>query len=579
MIRPCFVLLLAAVSSAAAADLIVLNANVITVDSARPAAQAFAVTQGRFTAVGTNAEIRRLATSTTRIVDLRGKTVTPGFNDTHVHPGPRYPETSPYHTPWLGADRVRNLDELVEVLKRKAAITPKGQPISGRGYDDIKLGRHPNRLDLDRVSTEHPIHIVHSSGHVSAVNTYALQAAGLTRDTKDPAGGSLDRDADGAPNGVIRESARGLLTVRRPGAGTENAPPFEEQVQAYRRGFEEYAARGITSANVAGASPDSIRFYQAVRTAGNPVRLGVMISQSHFSHASALGLRGGFGDDRLRYTAIKVFHGNSMSGRTCWLSEEYSDRPGYFGIPPARPQAQLDQEVQAMHDAGWQVATHANGDREIDMILTAIERAQAKNPRPDARHRIEHASVMTLPLLERAKKAGVILVFHSYMWEHGNKLVAYGPKRLALVHPYRTAIDQGVRVAGHSDSPVSAADPLLRIQDMVTRQGSDGREYGPNQRVSVDEAIRVWTLDGAYTTFEENVKGSIAPGKLADFVVLRADPRKVPMLQIKDIVIDSTWVGGESVFTAPPGKQALIRRSPMLGVGDGDEDSPHHDPE
>lgn len=245
-----------------------------------------------------------------------------------------------------------------------------------------------------------------------------------------------------------------------------------------------------------------------------------------------------------------MFHGNSLSGRTCWLSEEYSDRPGYFGIPPARQQAQLDEAYQAMHDAGWQIATHSNGDREIDMVLTAIELAQAKNPRPDPRHRIEHASVMTQSLLERAKKVGVILVFHSYMWEHGDKLASYGPKRLAMMQPYRTAIDMGIHVAGHSDSTVSAAYPLLRIQDMVTRQGEDGHEYGANQRVTVDEAIRVWTQDGAYATFEENIKGSITPGKLADFVVLRSDPRKVPPREIKDIVIDSTWIGGKVAYTA-----------------------------
>jgi hypothetical protein len=226
-----------------------------------------------------------------------------------------------------------------------------------------------------------------------------------------------------------------------------------------------------------------------------------------------------------------------------------------------------------MHNAGWQIATHSNGDREIDMVLTAIERAQAKNRRPDARHRIEHASVMNQSLLDRAKKDGVILVFHSYMWEHGDKLASYGEKRLAMIHPYRTSIDMGIHVAGHSDSTVSAADPLLRIQDMVTRKGSNGIAYGPNQRVNVEEAIRVWTQDGAFTTFEEKTKGSITPGKLADFVVLRADPRKVAPDGIKDIVIDATYIAGAAVFTLPPHATARVRRPPPLGFfGDGDEE-------
>jgi predicted amidohydrolase YtcJ len=188
-----------------------------------------------------------------------------------------------------------------------------------------------------------------------------------------------------------------------------------------------------------------------------------MFYEANFPALKALGLKSGFGDDLLRLTSIKVFHGNSLSGRTAWLREPYSDRPGYYGIPPARSQEDLDQAFQQMHDAGWQIATHSNGDREIDMVLTAIERAQANNPRPDPRHRIEHASVMTQALLDRARKDGVILVFHSYMWEHGEKLESFGEKRLAMIHPYRTAIDMGIHVAGHSDSPVSAADPLLRI--------------------------------------------------------------------------------------------------------------------
>jgi hypothetical protein len=372
------------------------------------------------------------------------------------------------------------------------------------------------------------------------------------------------------------EGARNLL--RRGNTGSsEPRIPFADEVQGYLRGFREFAERGITSAGIAGGSPQSFRLYEAVRDAGNPVRMGFMFSESSFASLQALGMKSGFGDERLRLTSIKVFHGNSLSGRTCWLSEPYSDQPGYYGIPPSRQQDALDKAFQAMHDAGFQIATHSNGDREIDMVLTAIERAQAKNPRPDARHRIEHASVMNQSLLDRARKAGVILVFHSYMWEHGDKLESYGEKRLAMIHPYRTAIDMGIRVAGHSDSTVSAADPLLRIEDMVTRKGENGKGYGVNQRVSVEEAIKVWTQDGAYATFEENIKGSITPGKLADFAVLRKDPRKVPPDSIKDIVVDATYMGGQRVWQAAPNaKVALhLHADPVFGDGDEEENLMH----
>jgi hypothetical protein len=560
-------------SAAWCADAIYVNGTVITVDPSKPYAEAFAVTNGRFSAVGSNAEIRKLASPGTKVVDLKGMTVTPGFNDVHLHPTGIYDESSPYYTPWLGPEKVHNMDELIAALKAKADKTPKGQLVSGTRYQDTKLGRHPTRYDLDKASTEHPISISHSSGHIIVVNSYILNASGITKETKDPPGGSFDRDPDGTPNGVIREAARGLLRRGGAGGGESRRIPWEAELEGHVRCFRIYAERGITSAGIAGGSPESFRLYEAVRDAGGPVRMGFMYSQGSFSALQAIGLKSGFGDDRLRMTSIKVFHGNSMSGRTCWLSEEYSDQPGYFGIPPARSQEALDKAFAEMHKAGFQIATHSNGDREIDMVLTAIERAQAANPRPDARHRIEHASVMNQSLLDRAKKAGVILVFHSYMWEHGDKLASYGEKRLAMIHPYRTAIDMGIHVAGHSDSTVSAADPLLRIQDMVTRKGENGVGYGINQRIGVEEAIKVWTLDGAYATFEEQNKGSIATGKLADFAVLRKDPRKVPPDHIKDIVVDATYVGGKNVWQAPANAVAMIHHLiPGIDFGDGDED-------
>jgi hypothetical protein len=565
------VLFFACLSSAAFGEqTIVINANVITVDKDHPAAQAFAIDNGRFSAVGTNAEILKLKTPSTAVIDLGGMTVTPGFDDAHVHPQAIFEDGSLYYRPWLGADRVQTIDQLIAVLKKKAAITPQGKLISGYGYDDVKLGRHPNCHDLDKVSTTQPISITHGSGHITVVNSYVLKAAGITRETQDPPGGSLDRDPDGTPNGVIRESARRLI-AKAIDHDSQIEVPHSDELQGYLHCFRQYSAKGITSVGIAGGSPSSFRMMEDVRDAGNPVRVGFMFYEQSFDQLKAAGIQRGFGDDRLRITAIKNFQGNSLSGRTAWLSEAYSDHPGYFGIPPARSQEQLNKDFQQMWDAGWQVATHSNGDREIDMVLTAIEHAQAENPRPDARWRIEHASVMNQALLDRAKKDGVILVFHSYMWEYGDILASYGPKRLAMMHAYRTAIDMGIHVAGHSDSPISAADPLLRIQDMVTRKSSQGTVYGGNQRVSVDEAIKVWTLDGAYATFEEKNKGSITAGKLADFVVLEKDPRKVQPDSIKDIAVEATYLSGEKVYAAPPSPVAMIPQPP-IDYGDGDED-------
>ncbi len=599
----CFIALLACVANLAyGASTIVINAKVITVDPAHPAAQAFAFDNGMFTAVGTNAQILRLKTPSTQVIDLKGLTVTPGFNDAHLHPQAIFDENSPYYRVWLGSDKVKTINELVAALKRKAAITPPGKAINGYGYNDVTLGRHPNRHDLDQVSTTQPVSITHGSGHITVVNSFMLEQAGVTKETQDPPGGALDRDPDGTPNGVLRESARGVLSRERrerrgvgsdeKAAGADARPagggqrdagssdrssiPHDEEIKGYLNCFRQYSARGITSVGIASGSPSSFRLMQEVRDQGNPVRVGFMFTTQYFDQLQAAGIETGFGDDRFRITSLKNFQGNSLSGRTAWLSQAYSDRPGYFGIQPARTQDKLDEDVQKWWDAGWQVATHSNGDREIDMMLTAIERAEAKSPRPDARWRIEHASVMNQSLLDRAKKDGVILVFHSYMWEYGNILQSYGPERLAMMHAYRTAIDMGIHVAGHSDSPISAADPLLRIQDMVTRKSQQGVVVGDNQRVSVDEAIKVWTLDGAYATFEENIKGSITPGKLADFVILQKDPRAVPPDTIKDIVLEATYLGGQKVYTAPEKVVAMIPQPPINygdgNYGDGDEE-------
>jgi predicted amidohydrolase YtcJ len=583
MTRLCLLLTLLT-NAAWAASTLVIHANVITIDNDHPSAQAFAFENGRITSVGTTQQILKLKTSSSVVIDLKGKTVVPGFNDAHVHPQAIFDENSPYYRVWLGGDRIKTMSDLTAALERKARITPAGKLISGYGYNDVLLGRHPNRHDLDKVSTTQPVIITHGSGHITVVNSFILKEAGITKETADPPGGALDRDADGTPNGVLRETARGLLSGGRhgqpgPGSDWRIVMPHDQEIQGYLNCFRQYSARGITSVGVAGGSPASFRLMQEVRDGGNPVRVGFMFTAESFDELQAAGIQRGFGDDRLRITALKTFQGNSLSGRTAWLSQPYSDRPDYFGIPPARSQEQLDSDYEKWWNAGWQVATHSNGDREIDMVLTALERAEQKNPRSDARWRIEHASVMNQKLLERARRDGVILVFHSYMWEYGGILDSYGAERLAMMHAYRTAIDMGIPVAGHSDSPISAAYPLRRIQDMVTRMDSHGVARGENQRVGVGEALKVWTLDGAYATFEENIKGSITPGKLADFVVLEKDPRTVPPQSIQGIVVEATYLGGEKVYTAPAQAVAMAPQPPLNygdgNYGDGDEEENH----
>ncbi len=455
------------------ADLVLLHGNLITVDTHHPRAQAMAVAHGRILKVGSDDQIKLLIGLNTRIVDLHGKTVTPGFIDCHMHPEPIFPEGSPYRTVPLEPDHIHNMAELIRALHKQSLLVPKGCWVYGERYDDIKLGRHPTRADLDQASTDHPIRISQVSGHIAVVNSYALEKAGITRDTPDPAGGAYDRLPDGTPNGVCRESA-GVPSSIAP----RYEPTHEASIQGLKVCFENFMAKGLTSVADAAASPQHLRNYQDLQAEGCPVRVNVMLMYNYLPQLKALGLNGPFGSEHLRVGTIKVFHGNSFSGRTCWCSLPYAGRPNYFGIPPARSQEDLNELILDIHKSGFQVAVHSNGDREISMVLTAFENAQKRFPRKDPRFRIEHCSVCTPEILDRAKKIGAVLVFHSYMWENGDKLREFGTDRYEWLAPIARALKMGIHTTSHSDYSVSAADPLLRIQDLVTRRTSTGDVIG-----------------------------------------------------------------------------------------------------
>lgn len=530
------------------ADLVLISANIITVEPSNPRAEALAVRDGKFVAVTSDLEIRAFVGPSTKVIDARGRTVVPGFIDAHMHPQPTYPVTSRLGRVDLSPNNVGTMQDVVAALRQKASITPAGEWVIGTRYQDTKLGRHPSRRDLDEASTTHPIFITHSSGHVSAVNSMALENAAIDAATPDPPGGGFERDSQGQPTGVVWENA--IDPILQAGPPLPEATRGE-RTQGISRTFETFLSAGITSVVDAGSGPAAMRMYQDAAELGQPVRVSMMFAAPHLAALQALGLRTGFGDDHLRIGAIKNFHGNSLSGRTCWLYEPYemvnpaTGERDYYGIPPGRSQAELDAMILEIHEAGFQAAVHSNGDREIDMVLDAYERALGKAPRADHRHRIEHASIVNPTILERVKDLGVVLALHSYVYEHGDKMEAYGAARWKMMHANRSALDLGIPVAGNSDYSVSAANPLLRIQSMVTRASAEGKVYGAEQRISPEEAIGVWTRGGAYSTFDEKIKGSIQAGKLADFVVLSADPTSVPPATIKDIAVDMTFVDGE----------------------------------
>ena len=546
-------------------DIVMINANILTVDAQNSRAQALAIRGDRIVAVSTTRRIEKLVTKSTKVIDAKGKTLTPGFIDTHTHPQAIYPFKSRMHV--VDLSRAKSLQEMATLLKSKTAITPPGQWVLGNNYRETNFGRHPNRDDLDKVSTRHLIWITHFTIHTSVVNSLVLRKAQIGEDTTDPEGGTLDKFAghskypDGTPNGILFEKAQEFVLNR-------GVPPFptaskDEEKAGLRKCMRELMIRnGVTSI---GANTDSrlLALLQDMRAEDElPLRVNTMfqIGDDHvlLDSLRKIGLKSGLGDDRLRFGPLKLFAGNSRGARTCWLWDPYGgshagDDPPYYGLPhpllwpePAR----LDDMILKGHEAGFQWAVHSVGDREIDRLLDAFEKALRQCPRADHRHRIEHSSIMgrDKKILRRAKKLGVILNILSTTYESGAGYGDYGAARIAYMAPYRSAIDLGIRVSGHSDWPVSEAKPMLRIYDMVNRKSKEGIVFGPNQRITPEEAIHAWTMGGAYASFEEKIKGSIEAGKLADVVMLAEDPTKVDPLTIKDIEVEMTVLGGNIVY-------------------------------
>ncbi len=532
------------------ADLVVYNANVLTVDAHDSVAEALAVKSGRFVSVGSNDDVKSLASPSTKVVDAGGRTVLPGFIDAHCHllslTGKQLLQVD------CSAGKVKCVDDIIRALQQQAHKTPKGQWILGALYDDTKLAerRHPTRWELDRASTEHPIHLRHVSGHLGVVNTPAFAAGGISKKSKDPEGGSFDRDAKGELTGMCREEADFIFLPGIGGEGSVISPLTQEQeLSALELACRQYNSLGITSVGDALVTPSEIDTYQAALKSGSlTVRVYMMVLDSHLTPLRQLRLHTGFGNDWLKFGPIKSFVDGAIAGRTAWLNEPYEGRPDDFGIP-TKTAAEIEQIVMEAHRAGFQLAVHANGDRAIQMVLDAYQKALLEHPRPDHRHRIAHCTIVNTDILKRIKALGVVVLpFSTYIYEHGEKMAEYG-KRISMMFAHRSFLDHGIPVGGSSDNPCATQDPLMAIRTMVTRLSADGEVLGPEQRVSPQDAIRIYTMGSAYASFEEGSKGSIEPGKLADFVVLSKDPTAVPPESIHEIAVEKTYVDGREVYS------------------------------
>lgn len=523
-------------------DLLLLNGNVVTMDPALPRAQAIAVGGGRLFAIGTNDEIARLAAGSARKVDLAGRTVVPGFIDAHSHPA----SAGLSHLRSVDAD-LRSIAAIQQSLRQRADKTPKGEWVTAFKYDDTKTsdGRRLTRKDLDEAVPDHPVAVAHRGGHTLYVNSLALARAQITKSSKDPAGGRFDRDAQtGELSGRLEEAAADLVEALIPAQIT----PAERRA-GVKLISEMMSRTGITTVHDAYGSPNDLVAYQDARDAGElRVRIYSLIGHAHLDKMLAAGVRTGLGDEWVRVGAMKMTCDGSISERTARLSQPYISRPNDFGIIVTEKSV-LYEKARKAHENGWQIGIHANGDVAIGMTLDVYEQLAREAPRRDPRFRIEHCTVINDQLVARMQRLGVIPnPFGTYVYYHGEKMREYGADRLEHMFALRSFLDAGLKPTMTSDYPPGPFEPMMAMQSMVTRTDMKGTTWGASQRITVEEAIRVGTVHGAYASFEESVKGSLTPGKLADLVVLGRDPMATAPNDLLNIQVERTMVAGKWVW-------------------------------
>ncbi|MHC4914236.1 MAG: amidohydrolase [Planctomycetota bacterium] len=535
---------------------IYVNGTVLTMDGAGRTAEAVAVRDRRILAVGDEASVREAAGPGAREVDLGGACVLPGLYAPHCHfAGTGLSDLYRANLNSSPMGGVKCMDDLVAALRARAAETPAGEWVVGRGYDDTLMaeGRHPDRRDLDLASDWHPVLIRHTSGHLAVANSVALKLAGIGRETPDPPGGVIRRDESGEPDGVFEECG-GLVGKHMPDLTAE------QRLAGVARASDMYAAAGVTTAVNAGTGIEELEDLIAARAAGGlGVRVLCMPGAGCWQEMCAAAESGDLRlpvDGSIRLIAVKTLQDGSIQGLTGYLAEPYHvtppGKPGYRGYSIKTPQ-ELKELVAAAHRAGRQVAVHANGDAAIDDVLEAYAAAQAELSRPDARHRIEHCQMAREDQLDRMVELGVspsFFVGHVHYWGDRHRELFMGPERAARISPLRSALGRGLRCTVHEDTPVTTVSPLTSAWAAVNRLTRSGKVLGADQRIGVLEALRTLTSEAAWQNFEEAERGSIEPGKAADFTVLARNPVEIPPEEIRELPVLETIVDGGSVWKA-----------------------------
>ncbi len=517
------------------AEMVLFNGKVITMNPSQPRAQAVAVKDGEILAVGLDTEIKRLIGEKTKTFDLKGRTVLPGFIDTHIHVAGLGRSLAP-----INLRGINSIEELQTRLAEQVQKLPKGKWITGRGWDQDRFAeqRYPTRWDLDESSPDNPVVFTRVCGHMCVANSKALEIANIARQTVPPPWGQIDKDAEtGEPTGILRENAMNSVLDLVP------SPSEEAFVDACGSACRKAAETGLTSVHWIIDSADEIRAINELHRRDElPVRVYILVPSELLEQLIGLGLCTGFGDAFVRIGSLKIFADGSLGARTAALRESYHDEPTTEGLMHYS-QEELNALVIKAHTAGLQLAMHAIGDKTTGLVLTALENALMEAPREDHRHRIEHASVLDEDLISRMKRANVIASVQPHFVVSDFWVVdRVGVKRARWVYPFRSLVDEGITVTGGSDYPVEPMDPLLGIWAAVAR-GAFSEE-----QLTVDEALQLYTSNAAFASFEDSAKGSIERGKLADLVILSRDPHEVPPEDIRDIDVEMTISGGKVVY-------------------------------
>jgi len=531
------------------AELLIRNAKIITMDRTHSIVTSMAIRDSHILALGSDAELASCAGPRTQSLDLQGHVVLPGLIDVHTH-ALEWAKNVLRNDVDPGYPKVHSIAEITKLIAERASTLPNGKWIRGAGWDESKLAEHRyiTRKDLDAVAPNNPVWLEHFTGHLGVANTRALELAHLTRETPTPSGGVIDKDGSGEPTGVLKDNAQSLVQALLP------HDPSDLALKAVRLVTQRALEVGLTTIHDICLPADSMRAYQqARREAWLKLRVQMAPLVSSVAEAQALangGVYTGFGNDFLKLGAVKMFADGGMAAKTIAVYEPAAGEPGNLGLLIWKPE-DMQKAQHILAGAGWQLETHAIGDRAMDEVLDSYQSVMKDLGLKEPRFRIVHAGLSTPPIQKRLRELHALVDGNpAFVYWLGAFFPKYGAQRVRWTYPAKSYIENRIVAAGTSDVPVTPISPWWGIWALVARRDmQSGQILAPEERVTILEALEMYTRNPAYAGFEENQKGSLEPGKLADFIVVDRDVLSVPTDELKDVQVLKTFVGGELVST------------------------------